>query len=961
MAAVLKKRALAEFSQVLQEEPPKPLKKLCISKKPAPQRTVDVAEVLQSGSSSDVIMMLIQLSECLPTQSEEVQNVYKYLLEHFSNEKETTARAKLSSVLGQLVCRQGAPEPAAALEDLAALLRTETSHAVLAALVDSLHCVGLQASSDKRVQHKASQLARQALLDGNHRVQCKCLRLLSDLLPTDGRPEALSSLLSDYSRHQDPRVRTAAFQAMYRLHDRGLKLDVSLYEHVTTALTDDYESVRIAALKLVQVISHAYGNNLVQVRNSQEQIRLADDAFAKICQMVGDLSMCVRIEAALLMGTMGHVSLQFLEQTLDKKLMSNLRRKRSAHERQRESYESGEWSSGQRWADDAPREEVDAQTVSLMGSGACGAFVHGLEDEFLEVRLASLDSLCRLALQFPSFAAQSLDFIVDMFNDEIEEVRLKAIQCLGRISNQIVLREDQLETVLAVLEDSSMDIREALHEVLGGCCLSTKAGLKACVDALLDNLKRYPQDKRSLWRCLRLLGLRHPYLALPLVPELLGIHAYFDLPEPDVEDPAYMSTLILVFNAAAGCPTMVPLFEEHTLRHYSYLKDSFPSLVPQLRLPNQQSSPSEGLASCSLAQSHSFLHQALERACAAELRHPAARQGWLETSIRDLQRLAEIEPQLTAAASCASLYLRCQLLFAKILSNKSWLNLSAASPLQSCALKSLLEQLLQQTFVLQHQFLGLERAEEGSLRQLRLRALALQLVVVIRGSNASALGLCEAFIEQLENLQGFLEEHNLQPDAFTAAMLREVDALEEPKPGAVARVLQPLLQAHACPTLRFCTAQTGAQPNAGLERIKQTRAVLYEPAGETDLPQKFTAGLVLAITLDAEIESVQDIRNVRVKVRYPDKQVQLILPRLADFRQLEDLKYRLYTTVLLSHGVWSEALHVEMGLVLDFADTEVHSKGAQRSGLGLRSEDHTIELCKPVRVYIAPKPIKRGL
>ncbi|XP_077516284.1 integrator complex subunit 4 [Amblyomma americanum] len=965
MAAVLKKRALAEFSQVLQEEPPKPLKKLCISKKPTPQRTVDVAEVLQSGSSSDVIMMLIQLSECLPTQPEEAQSVYRSLLEHFPSEREAVARAKLASVLGQLASSQGL-DPAVTLEDLATLLKAETSHAVLASLVDALHCVGRLPAGDKRIQLRATQLARQALLDSNHRVQCKCLRLLSDLLPTDGRPEALSALLSDYSRHQDPRVRTEAFQAMYRLHERGMKLDVHLYEHVAAALNDDYESVRIAALKLVQVISHAHGDNPVQVRKSQEQIRLADDAFAKICQMVGDLSMSVRVEAASLMGTMGHVSLHFLEQTLDKKLMSNLRRKRSAHERQRESYESGEWSSGQRWADDAPREEVDAQSVSLMGSGACGAFVHGLEDEFLEVRLASLDSLCRLALQFPSFAAQSLDFIVDMFNDEIEEVRLKAIQCLGRISNQIVLREDQLETVLAVLEDSSMDIREALHEVLGGCCLSTKAGLKACVDALLDNLKRYPQDKRSLWRCLRLLGMRHPYLTLPLVPELLGIHAYFDLPEPDVEDPAYMSTLILVFNAAAGCPTMVPLFEEHTLRHYSYLKDSLPSLVPpHLQLPNQQSGPSEGAASCSLVQSHSFLHQALERVSAAELRHPTARQGWLETSVRDLERLAEIEPQLTAAASCASLYIRCQLLFAKILSNKSWLNLSAASPLQGCALRSLLEQLLQQTFVLQRQFLGLRPAEEGYLRQLRLRALALQLVVVIRGSNASALGLCEAFLEQLEALQGFLEEHDLQPDAFTAAMLREVDALEEPKPGAVARVLQPLLQAHACPTLRFAadTTQPGAHPNSGLERIKQTRAILYEPAGETDLPQKFTAGLVLPITLDAEIESVQDIRNVRVKVRYPDKQVQLILPRLADFRQLEELKYRLYTTVLLSHGVWSEALHVEMGLVLDFTDTETAapSKGSSSQRSGLRVEDHTIELCRPVRVYIAPKPIKRGL
>ncbi|CAN7995836.1 unnamed protein product [Ixodes pacificus] len=349
--------------------------------------------------------------------------------------------------------------------------------------------------------------------------------------------------------------------------------------------------------------------------------------------MIGDLSMNGRAQLDSFQGTMDHVSSHFLEQTLDKKLMSNLRRKRSAHERQKESYESGEWSSGQKWADDAPREELDAQSVSLMGSGACGAFVHGLEDEFLEVRLATLDSLCKLALKFHSFAAQSLDFIVDMFNDEIEEVRLKAIQCLGRISNQIVLREDQLETILAVLEDFSMDIREALHEVLGGCCLSTKEGLKACVDNLLENLKRYPQDKRSLWRCLRLLGTKHPYLVLPLVPELLGIHPYFDLPEPDVEDPAYISTLILVFNAAAGCPTMMPLFEEHTLRHYSYLKDSFPSLVPQLTLPNQQSQ-AVGASSPSLAQSHAFLHQVLERVSAAELKQSVARQNWLETAIR---------------------------------------------------------------------------------------------------------------------------------------------------------------------------------------------------------------------------------------------------------------------------------------------------------------------------------------
>ena len=60
-----------------------------------------------------------------------------------------------------------------------------------------------------------------------------------------------------------------------------------------------------------------------------------------------------------------------------------LQHKRSAHARQRDHYEAGEWSTGQKWADDAPKDDVDPDSVSLISSGACGAFVHGLEDEFL--------------------------------------------------------------------------------------------------------------------------------------------------------------------------------------------------------------------------------------------------------------------------------------------------------------------------------------------------------------------------------------------------------------------------------------------------------------------------------------------------------------------------------------------------------------------------------------------------
>ena len=54
----------------------------------------------------------------------------------------------------------------------------------------------------------------------------------------------------------------------------------------------------------------------------------------------------VREEAVLLIGNMDNISEEMLEQTLDKKLMSNMRLKKSAHERQANMVSSGEWSSG---------------------------------------------------------------------------------------------------------------------------------------------------------------------------------------------------------------------------------------------------------------------------------------------------------------------------------------------------------------------------------------------------------------------------------------------------------------------------------------------------------------------------------------------------------------------------------------------------------------------------------------
>ena len=135
-----------------------------------------------------------------------------------------------------------------------------------------------------------------------------------------------------------------------------------------------------------------------------------------------------------------------------------------------------------------------------MNTGACGVFVRALEDEYMEVRSAGVDSICELANHNAQFAHLSTDFLVDMFNDEIEMVRLNSIKSLMKLHKYVDLREDQLDTVLECLNDFNQLVRDSVRELLGYCLLSTQACLHAAVLALLNNLKKYPLDNESIWK-----------------------------------------------------------------------------------------------------------------------------------------------------------------------------------------------------------------------------------------------------------------------------------------------------------------------------------------------------------------------------------------------------------------------------------------------------------------------------
>lgn len=305
-------------------------------------------------------------------------------------------------------------------------------------------------------------------------------------------------------------------------------------------------------------------------------------------------------------------------------------------------------------------------------------------------------------------------------------------------------------------------------------------------------------------------------------------------------------------------------------------------------------------------------------------------------------------------------------------------------------LKESLAELIRNCLKLQHTFSGLNYGDILQVKQLRLRASALHLVLVVRDRSQSALGPCQMLLQTAGDISAFMKSHSkgsnssgsnsnggfgeqpkqqpqtqpmdvdepvevkpklkpppqpvgqAEPDSFTRTLLSKLDAITDPKPGRVFREILPLVQ-HATPL---------ALPPAN-EKIRRCMANILEPCPlqSQDNVIKVTAGLIAAVPFVAEIDNLLESQkaDMRIKIKYPDQHMHTVVPKMTDFKPImteqgeHETNVKLRTTILLSHSVWTEASLVEIQLCL-----------AVRPGSEL-------ELCKPAKVLFAPKPVRRGI
>ncbi|WAR28613.1 INT4-like protein, partial [Mya arenaria] len=204
---------------------------------------------------------LIKFEHSLPVNSAYLTQIVRTLLDHYGREKEPFVRSKVATLLAKLSIVPGISAESLA-EELISLLTTEDSQKAQSHLISALCVIGQSAALNRHLHRQLVEQAQKHLTSGSHTVRRSCLHLIGCLESPDQSNKvdhsSVQKLIESFVGDQDPRVRSSAFEALLKLHDRGLVLEESLYKTACEALTDDYEGVRTVAVHLVWVLSHLY-------------------------------------------------------------------------------------------------------------------------------------------------------------------------------------------------------------------------------------------------------------------------------------------------------------------------------------------------------------------------------------------------------------------------------------------------------------------------------------------------------------------------------------------------------------------------------------------------------------------------------------------------------------------------------------------------------------------------------
>ncbi|CAO3663696.1 unnamed protein product [Umbelopsis ramanniana] len=848
-------------------------------------------------------------------------------------------------------------------------LLIELSNFAVSELADTHHLI--RATSIQLLSVLSSMLYQISQYKRIHELSSFSQSTTSDTQPTAtqflDRIE-IQRIISNFVVDSDQRVRKSALEALVNMKLCGCPLDISLYKHGVRALKDDFDDVRMGGLNLIWALGCLYPEYRMRLAHEgiDEEVRLLDDAFVKICDMVNDVDVNVRTKACTIMASYQHVDPNVLSQTFSKQIMSHNTRK--ARGKKGAANKVVNRQSGKMIPVAEGDFDVESEEFRILDSGACGAFVHGLEDEYKEVRNASIDSICELCMYNDQFTTKAVDFLVDMFNDEIDQVRLNAIHSLRKIGKRtkLVLDADQLEIVIGALEDADKTARESTHDLLRVVRLSTQQSLSMLLDNLIANMERYSEDQLSIYRCLHDVGRSHADFIKQMVPDLLKYDKKYLPREANADDKNYIAYIIFIVNACYMDLSIVNLLPKYCFSHFLYLRSRFPDCFPNLKEIFSKAPPdiikqsqdiwggeSEVKDSTTAEDVNQYMDGTLDMIASMTKQLGDSNANGVQQSAniisRNLKYAAGLSPLVAGKANFADIYVSCCERFLKYKVENN-LALESTSSLQ-CA-----SDILHMSYRMEHTFLGLSGPSRNAGIYFRVLANMLWFFGIMKqistDNPTNITNMLMSIIERIDVIQRRFDQDNFQLAELTDLRTNLFKARSHPSSTKLAAL--------------YAYVRSFTPLGLDLKHpLKRTTAKILVPAPNIDKPISFSANLPLKIHIEANFEFVDNINTIAVMVMLPDKSSRLFWPSHHCFKPTIPYCYFLATDIEINVSLWTDIGMLQVSIVKSFeADLlgiddyilKYPNYDTSQPDLGRshHSSSSTLQLCDAVEYYISP-------
>ncbi|KAI4318958.1 hypothetical protein MLD38_032610 [Melastoma candidum] len=228
-----------------------------------------------------------------------------------------------------------------------------------------------------------------------------------------------------------------------------------------------------------------WGKMLVLDKQGEEKRIQSDLVFIQLCSMTRDMNVEVRVEAFKALENLEMVSSDLLLQSLSKRELNIIK-------------ENVTFSQS-------------TKPILYSARNVAGALVHGLEDEFYEVRSSVCQSLRKLGTLSSAFAVEAMNYLMDMLNDDEIIVRLQALESMRRMAvhGYLFVPSAHVHMFLGCLNVNNALIRHAVRKVMEVVKLQNINFFEASVHGLIKNLETYPQDEDDIMTVLFHIGRRH--------------------------------------------------------------------------------------------------------------------------------------------------------------------------------------------------------------------------------------------------------------------------------------------------------------------------------------------------------------------------------------------------------------------------------------------------------------------